>query len=501
MVRQREKGNPDKDKYGTWKQNLPIMYDWIMNHNRGWPSQSCRWGEAIEDFKYKKRHYLYLSDRTDPEGTDPNKLSVWTLDVTKPRVAPAESLKYDEKAKSPNIKPYSTIIHPGEVNKIRECPQHPHIVVTHTDAKELYVWDIEKQPNRATDKLQKLSIPDLVLVGHEQVAAFALGMSSAKTLVASGGEDQKVRIVPNIDQGESAGPAKYSPPAPSLAPRFKLKGHSATIEDVVWRPGSTEELASVGDDYKLLLWDTRAQPGPAAAVEQAHGQQDVQCVDWSALQEHMLVTGAADGSVKVWDRRQLKEAVHTFKLHDSAIMRVEWAPYKPGVFASGGEDKLIAVWDLERQDKMPGGGEEAGPDAKKARTIGASLPPQLMFHHAGHRSQVVDFQWHPTDPYTMVSVSDAGAGGTLQVWRISDLIWRPIDEVLRELEEHRDYILGVKEEAREAASGANTAPAADKPVRSGVTDTTVVAPAAPKGASKEEAAARAADSADPMDES
>lgn len=52
-------------------------------------------------------------------------------------------------------------------------------------------------------------------------------------------------------------------------------------------------------------------------------------------------------------------------------------------------------------------------------------------------AQVVDFQWHPTDPYTMVSVSDAGSGGTLQVWRISDLIWRPIDEVLKDLEEHR----------------------------------------------------------------
>ncbi len=57
---------------------------------------------------------------------------------------------------------------------------------------------------RQGDELQKLSIPDLVLVGHEQVAAFALGMSSAKPLVASGGEDQKVRIVPNIDQGFSS---------------------------------------------------------------------------------------------------------------------------------------------------------------------------------------------------------------------------------------------------------------------------------------------------------
>lgn len=42
------------------------------------------------------------------------------------------------------------------MNKIRECPQHAHILVTHTDAKELYVWDIEKQPNRAADKVRVL---------------------------------------------------------------------------------------------------------------------------------------------------------------------------------------------------------------------------------------------------------------------------------------------------------------------------------------------------------
>ncbi|CAL8462585.1 g2118 [Coccomyxa elongata] len=491
------------------------MYDWIMNHNRGWPSQSCRWGEAIEDFKYKKRQYLYLSDRVDPDGADPNKLSVWTVDITKPRTAPAESLKYDEKAKSQNIKPYSTIIHPGEVNKIRECPLHPHIVVTHTDAKELYVWDIEKQPNRATDKgeqLQQLSIPDLILGGHEAVAAFALGMSSAAPLVASGGTDQKV-LIWNLEdhQGggwlsasknkdKSTGPAKYSYPAPHLAPRFKLQGHTATIEDVVWRPGSRDELASVGDDYKLLLWDSRLPSArPAAAVENAHGETDVQCVDWSALQQELLITGAADGSVKVWDTRHLKDAMHTFKLHDSAIMRVEWAPYKKGVFASGGEDKLIAVWDLERSERAAGAGaEESGPDAKRARTngSGSGLPPQLMFRHAGHRSEVVDFQWHPTDPYTMVSVSDAGSGGTLQVWRISDLIWRPIDEVLKDLEEHRDFILGVQEE------GKTTAGAESKQEQAGATTSV---PPAPDGASSKEAAATlaaaAVNGAQPMDES
>ena len=36
-----------------------------------------------------------------------------------PRVAGAEVLKYDENAKSPFIKPYTTILHPGEV---LSCP-------------------------------------------------------------------------------------------------------------------------------------------------------------------------------------------------------------------------------------------------------------------------------------------------------------------------------------------------------------------------------------------
>lgn len=92
-------------------------------HSTGPYTRSCcyRWGEAIEDFKYKKRQYLYLSDRVgvsgdtvnlflhmfrctcsgqntniallftlqvDPDGADPNKLSVWTVDITKVSIQP-----------------------------------------------------------------------------------------------------------------------------------------------------------------------------------------------------------------------------------------------------------------------------------------------------------------------------------------------------------------------------------------------------------------------------
>lgn len=45
-----------------------------------------------------------------------------------------------------------------QVNKIRECPQHPSVVVTHTDAPQLFVWSTERQPNRQGDKVQKLML-------------------------------------------------------------------------------------------------------------------------------------------------------------------------------------------------------------------------------------------------------------------------------------------------------------------------------------------------------
>ena len=42
-----------------------------------------------------------------------------------------------------------TIVHPGDVNKIRELPQQPGVVVTHTDEPNVYVWNVERQPDAA----------------------------------------------------------------------------------------------------------------------------------------------------------------------------------------------------------------------------------------------------------------------------------------------------------------------------------------------------------------
>jgi len=44
--------------------------------------------------------------------------------------------------------------HRPQVNKIREVPGYESIIVTHTDAPELFVWSLERQPDRAQDRVR-----------------------------------------------------------------------------------------------------------------------------------------------------------------------------------------------------------------------------------------------------------------------------------------------------------------------------------------------------------
>lgn len=245
----------------------------------------------------------------------------------------------------------------------------------------------------------------------------------------------------------------------SLQPLHTLSGHSATIEDTCWRPESATELASVGDDFSLLLWDTRRGGAPVLHVANAHGMQDVHCVAWSPHRQDLLVTGAADGTLKVWDRRKPDAAAFAFHHHSAAATVVEWSPHSAGAFASAGEDRLLCVWDLDA--RAVDVESAAAPAAKRQKS---AIPPQMMFQHAGHRAPVVDFHWNPHDPWTLLSVADEageGGGGTLHLWRISDMVYRPDDEVVAELEQYRDYILtGQESSLSRKPSSAALVPAA-----------------------------------------
>jgi len=392
------------------------------------------------------RQLAYISEQTDM--SEMNTLQAVSIDVLKNNVATADGMSdISDCEASPYVKHHKTVFHPGEVNRIRELPQHPNMVITHTDSPDVYVWDMSKQKDRSQEEARltssaEYSISDLVLKGHSGDAEYALGCSTAEPLVASGGKDTNVLVWDLRGQPPISGEAGQ---ASVLHPKHTLRGHANTVEDICWSPGSANLLASVGDDHKMLLWDLRSS-APCVIVDDAHGHGvDIHCVDWSPLEPHLIASACAEGILKIWDNRKLNtsgagnkdSALKTIKHHNSAVMRVEWCHGKPGVVATGSEDRLVCVWSLNQPSPAATcGAPQAGVH---------QIPAELLFQHAGHQAPVVDFQWNPCDPWCMLSASDGAAagstGGTMQIWRMLDFIYRDPSEVKAELEVHRDYIL------------------------------------------------------------
>ncbi|KAJ8643377.1 hypothetical protein MRB53_005125 [Persea americana] len=452
------------ERYTQWKSLVPVLYDWLANHNLVWPSLSCRWGPQLEQATYKNRQRLYLSEQTD--GSVPNTLVIANCEVVKPRVAAAEHIsQFNEEARSPFVKKFKTIIHPGEVNRIRELPQNSKIVATHTDSPDVLIWDVEAQPNRHAVLGTADSRPDLILTGHQDNAEFALAMCPTEPFVLSGGKDKLVVLwsiqdhisasatepsstkAPGIPSGGSiikpasknSGSSDKAADDPSIGPRGVYQGHDDTVEDVQFCPSSSQVFCSVGDDSCLILWDARTGSTPSVKVEKAHNA-DLHCVDWNPHDENLILTGSADNSVRMFDRRNLTSSgvgspVYKFEGHKAAVLCVQWSPDKSSVFGSAAEDGFLNIWDYDK----------VGKKKERSGTRMPNSPPGLFFQHAGHRDKVVDFHWNASDPWTIVSVSDdcgsTGGGGTLQIWRMSDLIYRPEEEVLTELEKFKSHIL------------------------------------------------------------
>ncbi|KAK4535514.1 hypothetical protein CDCA_CDCA05G1539 [Cyanidium caldarium] len=367
------------------------------------------------------------------------------------------------------------ILHPGEVNRVRyvgmtydasvdsaggdeTLPAHSTAttarpdrcarwIVTHSDAKELLVWNVNAQVHRADNDKLRPSVPELVLRGHSVQAPYALDTAYAAGdshpngfRVASGGEDCQVLLwylttelllrarqskrstVADIltDVSGAVHPAAHvSQFCLNVEPAVRLSGHRATVEDVRFHPRDPSILASGGDDGYLLVWDTRSGTRPVSGVRNAHSG-DVNCLDWSRDRDaRYLLTGGTDSVVRLWDVRALSSwaaqgpragapstATPAFEFggagqHAGQVTSVQWNPLDPRYFLSASETEVL-VWDTESMD--------------------------VVFRHAGHKTRIQEAYWNPSSPWVLMTTSEAGEGeadptaSTMQLWRPIDLM-------------------------------------------------------------------------------
>ena len=115
---------------------------------------------------------------------------------------------------------------------------------------------------------------------------------------------------------------------------------------------------------------------------------DINVVSWNRRAPHLLVSGADDGSFKIWDLKNFRAdaPVAHFKWHRDQITSVQWHPHEESTLAVASADDSISVWDmsLEPDDEVPAHGAELEDD----------VPPQLLFVHQG-QVEVKEVHFHP----------------------------------------------------------------------------------------------------------
>lgn len=395
------------EEYKIWKKNTPFLYDMVMTHALEWPSLTVQWLPDVQrqDGVDYTVHRLILGTHTSDEQ---NHLLIAKL-LLPTDDAQFDASRYDtEKGEfggfgsvQGKIDVEIKINHEGEVNRARYMPQLPTLIATKSPSSDVYVFDYTKHPSQPDQDGQ--CKPQLRLRGHTKEGYGLSWNTNLAGHLLSASDDNTVCL-----WDVQAAPAN----ANFLDAKTVFSGHSSVVEDVAWHVLHDSTFGSVGDNHKLMIWETRTNSNtkPQHTVD-AH-QAEVNCLSFNPYSEFILATGSADKTVALWDLRNLKLKLHSFESHKDEIFQVQWSPHNETILASSGTDRRLHVWDLSKI------GEEQSPeDAEDG-------PPELLFIHGGHTAKISDFSWNPNEPWVICSVSE---DNIMQVWQMAENIYNDED--------------------------------------------------------------------------
>lgn len=391
------------EEYKIWKKNAPFLYNLVITHALEWPSLTTQWLPHVrtEEGRDFSTHRLILGTHTSDEQ---NHLVIASIQLPKEDLE-LDSSHYDnDKAEfggfgliNGRIEVDLKINHEGEVNRARYMPQNPQIIATKTPLSDVLIFNIDTHPlgKEQTGECN----PELRLKGHTREGYGLSWNNNANGHLLSAADDHTVCLW-NINMHPKEGK--------NLDALSIYTGHSMVVEDVAWHCTHPTIFGSVGDDQKLMIWDTRSNNyAKASHIVDAHAA-EVNCIAFNPFSEYILLTGSADKTLALWDLRNLKIKLATFESHKDEIFQAQWSPQNETMFASSGSDRRLHIWDLSRinQSQTPTEAEDG--------------PPELLFIHGGHSAKISDFSWNPNEPFVICSVSEDNMA---QVWQIAEHVY------------------------------------------------------------------------------
>lgn len=314
------------EEYKIWKKNSPFLYDLVMTHSLDWPSLTVEWlpGSTVNTEKQISTHKLILGTHTSDD--EPNYLMVAEVTLPTPDCL-IDARKYDDEkgevggfaGTSSKIDIKIKIAHDGEVNRARAMPQNPFVIASKSPLSTVFVFDYTKHGSVPVNGESK---PQHRCLGH---TAEGYGLSwnpNVEGQLLSGSDDGLICIW-DVNQTDI-----------DLQPLSVRSKHQAGVEDVDWHKKHAYMFGSVGDDSRLLIWDTREPVDKTTfEVSRAHDGQ-VHSLSFNPKNEYLLATGGSDGTVALWDMRNMGRSIHDFKGHRDPVYQVFWAPFSESIIGS-----------------------------------------------------------------------------------------------------------------------------------------------------------------------
>ncbi|XP_049851795.1 histone-binding protein RBBP4-like [Schistocerca gregaria] len=389
------------EEYKIWKKNAPFLYDLVLSHALLWPSLTVQWfpDKRISENNECSIQRLLLGTHTIVK--EMNYLMIAEVKIPLEETA-FDLRRYDDQRG--DIGGYGAMSkckidikvklnHEGEVNRARYMPQNPNILATKTIYADALLFDYTKHPSQPSDDTCR---PDLRLQGHTK-EGYGLAWNPLRAGHLLSGSNDSTICLWDVE-ANTKGRA-------TLDPKTVFVGHSSIVEDVSWNPKHENSFASVGDDKKIMIWDVRTPEQPCSQIESHTAE--INAVSFNAFNEYIFATGSSDNTVRLWDLRNLNTQLHTFVSHTDQIFQVQWSPFSETILASAGQDRRVFIWDLACI------GAEQTPDSQE------DGPPELLFIHGGHTSEVSDFAWNYNEDWVIASVD---ANNILQIWQIAESI-------------------------------------------------------------------------------
>jgi len=115
------------------------------------------------------------------------------------------------------------------------------------------------------------------------------------------------------------------------------------VYDVAWSEANEHVLVTGQGDGTLKLFDWTRPQGPIMSLEEHTAE--VYGVDWNLNSKHLVSSASWDQTVKVWDAMQ-GVCVSTFRAHRQIAYAAIWSPSRPACLATVAGDAMLHIQDL-----------------------------------------------------------------------------------------------------------------------------------------------------------